>query len=736
MGRVRKRPSMLSEFHGKHYNHRDADREMPCSPYFRSQYGNFKPHPSFGAYGRYGAGGHHKSDGMDPRRHPYSHHHHPRPNNYPPPQQSQVPGGGGGGDFASDDALPVIKRPRLFIDISRHDGVLTEAPNSAESSVSSSCGGGLSGGAAPARAALLSPTQGPGLSAYLEDINSDDDIQDDEERVKKSSPQGQGASGKQTKEELLQMMDRVDRDIAATESQIAALLKKKTELEESSKALAEPPPSAGWVTPIVSSAAAPLSDSPIPDGKSDPEDSEYDDEDNKKVVPPKVTLINTIYAENRLKVKSASAALHVLHCTSVPSNTLLPLYHQPCEIPGYNEIIERHKSFRPKLLQLVQKLKLDHHKKELKLCKEYDRRRVEWEARIEKMENNQKKKNRDARNKELYERLFPELRTKREQMEKFSRVDQRGVRSDAELKELMYELMEQEEAPARYRRTQAVIPPMVIDQREQAMRFTSNSGLIKDPMALYKESTRIASIWTEEEKRIFRDKFLQYPKNFAVIAECLPNKTTADCIKYYYLCKKNEHFKQLVSKANMRKRKVLFKPHSISMMPQTPLLISSKQKSVEDLPRSVAMSPEEDRNADILPVSSKSAEQEEWTETEIADLKEGLRKYGKAWGKIYREVGSGGRTATQCKQFFDNCDQDRLEELHQALVEHSSIKNAEKARRKAENRKQSSSVTSDAKSRKPCAVEEDDSENTESASESEMCSVDSESEGTITGLEP
>ena len=30
-------------------------------------------------------------------------------------------------------------------------------------------------------------------------------------------------------------------------------------------------------------------------------------------------------------------------------------------------------------------------------------------------------RNRDARNKELYERLFPELRTKREQMEKFSR---------------------------------------------------------------------------------------------------------------------------------------------------------------------------------------------------------------------------------------------------------------------------------------------------------------------------
>lgn len=42
-------------------------------------------------------------------------------------------------------------------------------------------------------------------------------------------------------------------------------------------------------------------------------------------------------------------------------------------------------------------------------------------------------------------------------------------------------------------------------------------------------------------------------------------------------------------------------------MPQTPLLISSKQKSVEDLPRSIAMSSEEDRTPDILPVPSKSA---------------------------------------------------------------------------------------------------------------------------------
>lgn len=54
-------------------------------------------------------------------------------------------------------------------------------------------------------------------------------------------------------------------------------------------------------------------------------------------------------------------------------------------------------------------------------------------------------------------------------------------------------------------------------------------------------------------------------------------------------------------------------------------------------------------------------------------LKEGLRKYGRAWGKIYREVG-GRKTATQCKQFFDDFCRDEELDLHQALMEHSSLK--------------------------------------------------------------
>ena len=51
----------------------------------------------------------------------------------------------------------------------------------------------------------------------------------------------------------------------------------------------------------------------------------------------------------------------------------------------------------------------------------------------------------------------------------------------------------------------------------------------------------------------------------------------------------------------------------------------------------------------------------------------GLRKWGRAWGKIYSELG-GRKTATQCKQFFDDFCNDEALGLGRALTERSSIK--------------------------------------------------------------
>lgn len=63
----------------------------------------------------------------------------------------------------------------------------------------------------------------------------------------------------------------------------------------------------------------------------------------------------------------------------------------------------------------------------------------------------------------------------------------------------------------------------------------------------------------------------------------------------------------------------------------------------------------------------------DWTEEDISNLCCGLRKWGRAWTKIYRELG-GRKTATQCKQFFDDFSHDEYLGLGQALSERSSIK--------------------------------------------------------------
>lgn len=92
----------------------------------------------------------------------------------------------------------------------------------------------------------------------------------------------------------------------------------------------------------------------------------------------------------------------------------------------------------------------------------------------------------------------------------FIRVDQRGigiVRSDAELKEIMCELVEQDEAPVRHRRTHAAVPAMLVDEMDKRVRYDNKNGLIADPMALHRESC-FMYMWSEEEKATFRDKLV------------------------------------------------------------------------------------------------------------------------------------------------------------------------------------------------------------------------------------
>uniref|UniRef100_A0A8D1INZ5 Nuclear receptor corepressor 1 n=1 Tax=Sus scrofa TaxID=9823 RepID=A0A8D1INZ5_PIG len=300
---------------------------------------------------------------------------------------------------------------------------------------------------------------------------------------------------KLSKEELIQSMDRVDREIAKVEQQILKLKKKQQQLEEEA---AKPP------------------------------------EPEKPVSPPPVeqkhrSIVQIIYDENRASVSPA--------VPMVPENQVM----------------------RKKLILFFKRRNHARKQREQKICQRYDQLMEAWEKKVDRIENNPRRKAKESKTREYYEKQFPEIRKQREQQERFQRVGQRGAglsatiaRSEHEISEIIDGLSEQENNEKQMRQL-SVIPPMMFDAEQRRVKFINMNGLMEDPMKVYKDR-QFMNVWTDHEKEIFKDKFIQHPKNFGLIASYLERKSVPDCVLYYYLTKKNENYKALVRR-NYGKRR-------------------------------------------------------------------------------------------------------------------------------------------------------------------------------------
>lgn len=325
-----------------------------------------------------------------------------------------------------------------------------------------------------------------------------------------------------SKEELIQSMDRVDREITMVEQQISKLKKKQQQLEEEA---AKPP------------------------------------EPEKPVSPPPIeskhrSLVQIIYDENRKKAEAAHRILEGLG-----PQVELPLYNQPSDTRQYHENIKINQAMRKKLILYFKRRNHARKQWEQKFCQRYDQLMEAWEKKVERIENNPRRRAKESKVREYYEKQFPEIRKQRELQERMqSRVGQRGsglsmsaARSEHEVSEIIDGLSEQENLEKQMRQL-AVIPPMLYDADQQRIKFINMNGLMDDPMKVYKDR-QVMNMWSEQEKETFREKFMQHPKNFGLIASFLERKTVAECVLYYYLTKKNENYKSLVRRSYRRRGK-------------------------------------------------------------------------------------------------------------------------------------------------------------------------------------
>uniref|UniRef100_A0A673A071 Nuclear receptor corepressor 2 n=1 Tax=Sphaeramia orbicularis TaxID=375764 RepID=A0A673A071_9TELE len=494
-----------------------------------------------------------------------------------------------------------------------------------------------------------------------------------------------------SKEELIQNMDRVDREITMVEQQICKLRKKQQQLEEEAAKPHEP-------------------ERPI---SPPPSEAKHR------------SLVQIIYDENRVSTRHTD--------TITPystSQTQAPLYNQPSDTKQYHENIKINQAMRKKLILYFKRRNHARKQWEQKFCQRYDQLMEAWEKKVERIENNPRRRAKESKVREYYEKQFPEIRKQRELQERMqSRVGQRGggltssaARSEHEVSEIIDGISEHENTEKQMRQL-AVIPPMLFDAEQQRIKFINMNGLMDDPMKVYKDR-QVMNMWSEQEKDTFREKFIQHPKNFGLIASFLERKTVAECVLFYYLTKKNENYKNIVRRNYRRRgRSQVFSPHGQQQQQQQQVNRSSQEdkekeekekegerdeekneaeekddgmkddtsgEDAEDKEPTVAFKGRRTANSQgrrkgritrsmtseveettTPPINNELAnlemnESSRWTEEEMETAKKGLLQYGRNWSAIAKMVGS--KTVSQCKNFYFNYK--KRQKLDEILQQH------------------------------------------------------------------
>ncbi|KAJ2485889.1 DNA-binding protein snt1 [Coemansia sp. RSA 2050] len=152
-----------------------------------------------------------------------------------------------------------------------------------------------------------------------------------------------------------------------------------------------------------------------------------------------------------------------------------------------------------------------------------------------------------------------------------------AVHSEAELQAIIERLQHDDarSPDARSQRTAAKIPNMVVGARDRSLlQFANSSHLVEDPLAFYHAQLPVPGTsthrratfgnngdgdheWTQAEVSAFVAAYLTHPKEFGVIAACIPHKSMNACVQFYYRNKKQLRLKALEAKANRRARRAV-----------------------------------------------------------------------------------------------------------------------------------------------------------------------------------
>jgi len=250
-----------------------------------------------------------------------------------------------------------------------------------------------------------------------------------------------------------------------------------------------------------------------------------------------------IYQKNKAKAAKARELLASslgVECES--SYKEAPLYTRVEDAPFFEDNIKRHQVVKKYIAAHIRHVHEDAKKREMEAAVEYRKRMKSW------MESNN-----EAPPRKLKPLIIPEL----------LEPQKRRTRSNREMP-AEEDLLEAAQAEEDKIKCLANLPDMIFSEVEKVRdTFRSTNGLIVDPVKEELERAMV-NTWSEEEKQTFIEKLVDFSlrperegvkKNFYAISRFIPNKTTRDCVRFYYLNKRTPFFKQMYKKFEVKNRK-------------------------------------------------------------------------------------------------------------------------------------------------------------------------------------
>lgn len=129
--------------------------------------------------------------------------------------------------------------------------------------------------------------------------------------------------------------------------------------------------------------------------------------------PKHQSLPQKIYAENRKTALSAHSELD-----SLGVKVDWPIYNQPSDTTVYHENQRKNIPFKKKLQEYFKKRHEEKGSRNSYLTETYSKLMQEWVRKVDKIEGSTKRKAKEAKNREFFEKVFPELRKQREDKER------------------------------------------------------------------------------------------------------------------------------------------------------------------------------------------------------------------------------------------------------------------------------------------------------------------------------